>query len=157
MLDFIHTTIIPFFLDLYDAIGYVGVAVAIGLETFVPIIPSEIIVPMAGWKVSQSLADPSVVEPLTGAPWNWIAILVVAVAILSETTLSFLGLGDPLSVSWGTILEDAFSVGASGPAGASRWSRSLGGRSQAIDTENRMNRYHRKRQSHQGKTEKDEL
>jgi peptide/nickel transport system permease protein len=39
-------------------------------------------------------------------------ILVVAVAILSETTLSFLGLGDPLSVSWGTILEFAFSAGA---------------------------------------------
>jgi len=39
-------------------------------------------------------------------------ILVVAVAILSETTLSFLGLGDPLSVSWGTILELAFSAGA---------------------------------------------
>ena len=39
-------------------------------------------------------------------------ILVVAVAILSETTLSFLGLGDPLSVSWGTILELAFGAGA---------------------------------------------
>jgi peptide/nickel transport system permease protein len=39
-------------------------------------------------------------------------ILVVAVAILSETTLSFLGLGDPLSISWGTILDFAFSAGA---------------------------------------------
>jgi peptide/nickel transport system permease protein len=39
-------------------------------------------------------------------------ILVVAVAILSETTLSFLGLGDPLHVSWGTILDFAFSAGA---------------------------------------------
>jgi peptide/nickel transport system permease protein len=38
--------------------------------------------------------------------------LTVAVAILSETTLSFLGLGDPLSVSWGSILEAAFSTGA---------------------------------------------
>jgi len=40
------------------------------------------------------------------------AILIVAVAILSETTLSFLGLGDPLSISWGTILEFAFDKGA---------------------------------------------
>ena len=39
-------------------------------------------------------------------------ILTVAIAILSETTLSFLGLGDPLAVSWGTILEFAFSSGA---------------------------------------------
>ena len=38
--------------------------------------------------------------------------LTVAVAILSETTLSFLGLGDPLRVSWGSMLEDAFSAGA---------------------------------------------
>ena len=37
---------------------------------------------------------------------------MVAVAILSETTLSFLGLGDPLQVSWGTILENAFTGGA---------------------------------------------
>lgn len=39
-------------------------------------------------------------------------ILVVAVAILSETTLSFLGLGDPLHVSWGTMLEFAYNAGA---------------------------------------------
>jgi peptide/nickel transport system permease protein len=39
-------------------------------------------------------------------------ILVVAVAILSETTLSFLGLGDPLHVSWGTMLHFAFEEGA---------------------------------------------
>ncbi|NUR09786.1 MAG: ABC transporter permease [Nocardioidaceae bacterium] len=38
--------------------------------------------------------------------------LTVAVAIISETTLSFLGLGDPTRVSWGSMLEDAFSVGA---------------------------------------------
>lgn len=39
-------------------------------------------------------------------------ILVVAIAILSETTLSFLGLGDPLRMSWGSILEFAFGAGA---------------------------------------------
>lgn len=38
--------------------------------------------------------------------------LTVALAILAETTLSFLGLGDPNRVSWGTMLDDAFSVGA---------------------------------------------
>jgi peptide/nickel transport system permease protein len=41
-------------------------------------------------------------------------ILIVAVAILTETTLSFLGVGvDPsVNVSWGNILEQAFSQGA---------------------------------------------
>ena len=38
--------------------------------------------------------------------------LTVAIAILTETTLSFLGLGDPLRVSWGSMLDDAFSSGA---------------------------------------------
>nr|CAA9348021.1 MAG: Dipeptide transport system permease protein DppC [uncultured Nocardioidaceae bacterium] len=38
--------------------------------------------------------------------------LTVAGAILAETTLSFLGLGDPSRVSWGTMLESAFNNGA---------------------------------------------
>lgn len=38
--------------------------------------------------------------------------LTVAIAILAETTLSFLGLGDPTRVSWGSMLDDAFAVGA---------------------------------------------
>lgn len=39
-------------------------------------------------------------------------VLTVAVAILSETTLSFLGLGVPFSTTWGTLIEGAFSNGA---------------------------------------------
>jgi peptide/nickel transport system permease protein len=38
--------------------------------------------------------------------------LTVAAAILTETTLSFLGLGDPTRISWGSMLESAFAVGA---------------------------------------------
>jgi peptide/nickel transport system permease protein len=38
--------------------------------------------------------------------------LTVAAAVLAETTLSFLGLGDPTRVSWGTMLDSAFSNGA---------------------------------------------
>jgi peptide/nickel transport system permease protein len=36
--------------------------------------------------------------------------LTVSISILAETTLSFLGLGDPLNVSWGTILDQAYSA-----------------------------------------------
>lgn len=39
-------------------------------------------------------------------------VLTVALSILSETTLAFLGLGDPNSVSWGTIIQEAFIGGA---------------------------------------------
>ncbi|MEZ5095263.1 MAG: ABC transporter permease [Nocardioides sp.] len=38
--------------------------------------------------------------------------LTVAGAILAETTLSFLGLGDPTRVSWGSMLDNAYTVGA---------------------------------------------
>jgi peptide/nickel transport system permease protein len=42
------------------------------------------------------------------------AVLVFAGAILIETTLSFVGLGDPFQPSWGQILESARSAGAPG-------------------------------------------
>jgi peptide/nickel transport system permease protein len=40
------------------------------------------------------------------------AVLTVSAAILNESTLSFLGLGDPMSASWGQMLNFAFSRGA---------------------------------------------
>lgn len=39
-------------------------------------------------------------------------VLTVAVAILSETTLALLGLGDPDSLSWGRMIQEAFNAGA---------------------------------------------
>jgi peptide/nickel transport system permease protein len=39
-------------------------------------------------------------------------VLMVSLAILSETTLSILGLGPVDAVSWGRIIEDSFSAGA---------------------------------------------
>jgi len=40
------------------------------------------------------------------------AVLVVSLAILNESTLSFLGLGDPTALSWGQMLNYAFGRGA---------------------------------------------
>ncbi len=42
------------------------------------------------------------------------AVLVIAGSILAEATLAFLGLGDPVHVSWGTMLHFAFVTGAVG-------------------------------------------
>jgi len=39
-------------------------------------------------------------------------VLVISLAILNESTLSFLGLGDPSAVSWGQMLNFAFTRGA---------------------------------------------
>jgi peptide/nickel transport system permease protein len=38
--------------------------------------------------------------------------LTVSISILAETTLAFLGLGDPLHASWGTILHQAYAQDA---------------------------------------------
>ncbi|MFN8152299.1 MAG: ABC transporter permease [Solirubrobacterales bacterium] len=46
-------------------------------------------------------------------------VLIVAVAILSEAALSFLGLGDPTRISWGTMLENAFTNSA--PSAGAWW------------------------------------
>ena len=39
-------------------------------------------------------------------------VLVISLAILSESTLAFIGLGDPLLISWGKMLNLAFTRGA---------------------------------------------
>jgi peptide/nickel transport system permease protein len=46
-------------------------------------------------------------------------VLIVAVAILAEAGLSFLGLGDPSNISWGTMIENGFSAGA--PSAGAWW------------------------------------
>jgi peptide/nickel transport system permease protein len=46
-------------------------------------------------------------------------VLIVALAILSEAALAFLGLGDPTKISWGTMLENAFDAGA--PSAGAWW------------------------------------
>ena len=93
---------------MYDAVGYVGVAAAVALETIVAPIPSEVILPMAGWKVSQSAADASILEPLTGQPWNY--FLVVMAGTLGATAGALIAYaigawgGRPLIERWGRYL-----------------------------------------------------
>ena len=112
---------IPFILQMYDAVGYVGVAAAVALETIVAPIPSEVILPMAGWKVSQSVADPSVVEPLTGLPWN------IPLAVTLATVGSIVGalVGYAIGAWGGRPILDRYGpyvgIGASDLDRADRW------------------------------------
>ncbi len=48
-------------------------------------------------------------------------ILLIALSILAESGLAFIGLGDPLRVSWGQTLEVAFDPGAAPTIGAWWW------------------------------------
>jgi membrane protein DedA with SNARE-associated domain len=79
VLAFIDQIVRPFLDSLYGAVGYVGVMLAMTIESAMIPLPSELILPYAGFLVS----DQSRIEPLTGQPWNfWI---VVAVATIGNT------------------------------------------------------------------------
>jgi membrane protein DedA with SNARE-associated domain len=85
MLAFIDQIVIPFLNGLYSAVGYVGVMLAMAIESAMVPLPSELVLPYAGFLVS----DPSAIEPLTRAHWDfWI---VVFVATLGNTLGSIVG------------------------------------------------------------------
>ncbi len=104
MLSFIDTWIIPMLQSAYDSVGYVGVFVAMVIESTLLPLPSEIILPMAGWMVW----DTTRLEPLTHAHWNFWIVVVVGVA--ANTTGSIFGyvlgarLGRPFLDRWGRYL-----------------------------------------------------
>ncbi|MGH2511619.1 MAG: DedA family protein [Candidatus Limnocylindrales bacterium] len=74
MLAFIDQIVIPFLTSLYGAIGYLGVVVASTIESAMIPMPSELILPFAGFLVS----DPSSVEPITHGPWEFWLVVVAA-------------------------------------------------------------------------------
>ena len=87
MLAFIDQIVIPVLNSLSGAVGYLGVLLAMAIESAMIPLPSELILPYAGFLVS----DPSQLEPLTGSPWNfWI---VVVVATIGNTLGSLIAYG----------------------------------------------------------------
>jgi membrane protein DedA with SNARE-associated domain len=74
VLAFIDEIVIPFLNGLYGAVGYLGVLIAMGIESAMVPLPSELILPYAGFLIS----DTSQVEPLTSAPWNYWIVVVAA-------------------------------------------------------------------------------
>jgi len=74
LLAFIDQIVIPFLNSLYGAAGYIGVMIAMMIESAMIPLPSELILPYAGFLVS----DPSQIEPLTGQPWNFWLVVIFA-------------------------------------------------------------------------------
>ena len=71
MLEALDGIVLPFLESLYERLGYVGVVIAMTIESCAIPLPSELILPFAGWSVSRGL-----VEPLTSSPWSyWGAVL----------------------------------------------------------------------------------
>ncbi|HZP96767.1 MAG TPA: DedA family protein [Candidatus Limnocylindria bacterium] len=74
MLETIDAIVLPFIDSLYSTFGYAGVLIAMTIESAAIPIPSELILPFAGWSVSRGL-----VEPLTGAAWTYWGAVVAGV------------------------------------------------------------------------------
>src|SRR6266545_8260017 len=75
-LAFIDDIVIPFLNTLYGAVGYLGVVVAMTIESAMIPLPSELILPYAGFLIS----DTSQLEPLTHGAWSFWIVVIVATA-----------------------------------------------------------------------------
>lgn len=75
MLEAIDGVVLPFIDALYSHLGYIGVVIAMSIESAALPIPSELILPFAGWSVSRGL-----VEPLTGSTWTYWGAVIAGVA-----------------------------------------------------------------------------
>jgi len=104
VLSIIDNIVIPFLTGLYGSVGYLGVLAAMSIESAMIPLPSELILPFAGFLIS----DPTQVEPLTHGRWEfWV---VVIVATIGNTIGSCIGYaigaygGRPFLHRWGRYL-----------------------------------------------------
>ena len=74
MLEALDAIVLPFLESLYERFGYAGVVIAMTIESCAIPLPSELILPFAGWSVSRGL-----VEPLTSSPWSYWGAVVAGV------------------------------------------------------------------------------
>ena len=104
VLSIIDNIVIPFLTGLYGSVGYLGVLAAMSIESAMIPLPSELILPFAGFLIS----DPTQVEPLTHGRWEfWVVVLV---ATIGNTIGSCIGYaigaygGRPFLHRWGRYL-----------------------------------------------------
>jgi membrane protein DedA with SNARE-associated domain len=102
--DFLDGPVRQLVTQMYEAVGYLGVAIWVAIESVIIPIPSELILPFAGFLVGEGVA----VEPLTGQPWN-LPLVVVAgttgatVGGLIAYAIGYWG-GRPILLRWGRWL-----------------------------------------------------
>jgi membrane protein DedA with SNARE-associated domain len=90
--------------ELYDAVGYAGVALWVAIESVIVPIPSELVLPFAGFLVGEGRS----IEPLTGQPWNLVLVTIAGtfgatVGALVAYAIGYFG-GRPILERWGRYL-----------------------------------------------------
>lgn len=77
MLEALEHFVIPFLENLYAQMGYAGVALAMAIESACIPLPSEIIMPMAGWMVFRGVFD------------LWLVAIVATIGNTAGSTLAY--------------------------------------------------------------------
>jgi membrane protein DedA with SNARE-associated domain len=101
--DFLNGPVRDLVTQVYEAVGYLGVALWVAIESVIVPIPSELVLPFAGFLVGEGAA----IEPLTGQPW--VFWLVVLAGTLGATVGSLVAYGigawggRPILERWGRI------------------------------------------------------
>jgi len=102
--DFLNGPVRDLVTQIYESVGYLGVALWVAIESVIIPIPSELVLPFAGFLIGSGEA----IEPLTGRPWEY--WLVVAAGTLGATAGSLIAYaigalgGRPILERWGRLL-----------------------------------------------------
>jgi membrane protein DedA with SNARE-associated domain len=102
--DFLNGPVRDLVTQIYGAVGYLGVALWVAIESIIVPIPSELVLPFAGFLVGEAAA----IEPLTGAPWNyWLVVLAGTIGATVGALIAYaIGAwgGRPVLERWGRFL-----------------------------------------------------
>ena len=102
--DFLDGPVRDLVTQIYEAVGYLGVALWVALESVIIPIPSELVLPFAGFLVGEGRA----IEPLTGQPWNLVLVVLFGTigATLGALIAYAIGMygGRPVLERWGRYL-----------------------------------------------------
>lgn len=102
--DFLNGPVRDLVTQIYEAVGYLGVALWVAIESVIIPIPSELVLPFAGFLVGEGVA----IEPLTGQPWNYVLVVLAGtvgatVGALVAYAIGAWG-GRPILERWGRYL-----------------------------------------------------
>jgi membrane protein DedA with SNARE-associated domain len=102
--DFLDGPVRDAVTQIYDAVGYLGVALWVAIESVIIPIPSELVLPFAGFLVGEGRS----IEPLTGQPWSlWLVTIAgtigAVIGALIAYAIGYFG-GRPVFERWGRYI-----------------------------------------------------
>src|SRR5262245_26083311 len=102
--DFLNGPVRDLVTQIYEAVGYLGVALWVAIESVIIPIPSELVLPFAGFLDGAGEAR----EPPTGQPWNyWLTVLAGTLGATAGALVAYaIGWwgGRPVLDRWGRYI-----------------------------------------------------